>query len=253
MKLAAIYIVWDDWELLYHSIKQLRPYVDEVIVVYSEKSNSGEYSEAVLMDGIHYMESEPFEDAPARTNETRKRNLGLNKAHTLDCTHFIMLDADEFYEPFDKTKFDGNFVCGTRLYFKHPTLFIEDHTRVPFIHKLTPSIRFQKNYHYPFSATEDGPAIDPTRTMNITEGVEWSPVIMHHMSYVRDDINKKLRNSAGERVRQFSHQLLEDYRHAKPGYRSKFFRKTLQESPNLFGLPEMVDLSLSYPSVANDR
>ena len=44
MKLCAIYNVWDDWDLLKYSIDNITPLVDGVIVVYSEKSNFGEFS-----------------------------------------------------------------------------------------------------------------------------------------------------------------------------------------------------------------
>ena len=240
MKLAAIFIVWDDWDILHHAVKAIDKSADEIIIVYSLMSNNGELSEShmhvITENDLHFVYLEPHLTESARWNEARKRNAGLDKARELECTNFLMLDADEFYEPFDKTQFDGNFVCSTRLYFT-PTLYVEDGTRVPFIHKLTPDLKFVKNYEYPYSATENGPAIDPTRTLNITEGVQWTDITMHHMSLVRMDITKKIRNSAGEKMKQFSHLLLEDITNAKPGYRSKFYRQEIKQSENIFSIP----------------
>src|SRR5690606_41924695 len=45
MRLAALYNVWADWEMLEHSIRNIRPLVDGVIIVGSSRSNYGEYYE----------------------------------------------------------------------------------------------------------------------------------------------------------------------------------------------------------------
>jgi len=240
MRLAGIYIVWDDWEILSHSIRCMNPYLDGIIVVASTLSTKGEFSQ------VHYGHIlEPDPELTPRENETAKRNFGLDMARDAGYTHFLMMDADEIYEPFDKEQFDGNYVCNSRLYFKSPTLYLDDPTRVPFIHRITEDLFFKKNYEYPFSVLHEGrPAIDPTRTLNITEGVEMANVTMHHYSYIRRDIRKKIRNSAGEKVKQFPHLLLDDYQNAEPGYKTKFFNLPLKETINIFGLPEMEDLTL---------
>lgn len=256
MKLCAIFIVWDDHEILRYAIESISRQVEGVIVVASQESNTGEFS-AIPEDFYEnpYFDlfiKNPDTSKPARENETAKRNFGLDKAREIGYTHFIMLDADEFYPNFyhELKRFEDNhdllgLVCESVLYFKSPTLCFDDVTRVPFIHRLTSGLRFEKNYEYPFSTDRDyHPAIDPTRTMNITQGVEMSTVKMHHMSYVRRDIKKKIRNSAGIRVKQFSHLLLDDYRHAKAGYRMSFYNKMLREVKNEFCLPEINDLHL---------
>lgn len=244
IKLCAIWICWDDVEILQQSIKNISPYVDDKIVLWSDQSNTGELAQ----DGLSHVDAhcyryEPDTQLDARTNELEKRNMGLSMAIIRGATHFLLMDADEIYQPFDKQQYDGNYVCETRLYFT-PELYVEEKTRVPFIHRLTPNLRFQKNYEYPFSHDEGTPRIDPTRTMNITEGVEMAPVIMHHFSMLRRDIRKKLRNSAGLKVAQFKDVLIEDYKNAKEGYKSKFFNATMKKCDNIFSLPCMVDESL---------
>lgn len=44
IRLAAIFHCWDDWYLLEHSVKNMRPLVDGIIIIGSTLSNYGEYS-----------------------------------------------------------------------------------------------------------------------------------------------------------------------------------------------------------------
>ncbi|MES1222923.1 MAG: hypothetical protein ABUT20_45950, partial [Bacteroidota bacterium] len=147
MKLAAIYCVWDDWDMLELSVKNITPLVDVVIVVCSSVSNYGEISNLPLnpIDGPVYYVWEPNAGISAMQNETNKRNFGLGIAKKKECTHFLMMDADEFYEqePFLKEKervlkFDiKGLVCASQVYFKSPKLTIGlDITLVTFITKL---------------------------------------------------------------------------------------------------------------------
>jgi hypothetical protein len=259
MKLAAIYTVWGDWDLLKHSLKNIGPLVDGFIVVYSIKSNFGEIDQSEIFNIGEYYQFEPDLKNDPRTNETAKRQFGLDKARELGYTHFIMMDSDEFYDPSEflkeKQRFIDNpglsgLVCRVKCYFKSPTLTIGyDTTLVPFIHKITPNLKFEFNRNYPFawSSMNGVPftpkkqiRIDPTRSMNITSGVEWSDITMHHLSWVRSDIRKKIRNSTARQNIENS-TIVEDYLNAKPGYFCQFYGKVLEESPNVFGLPEITD------------
>lgn len=258
MKLAAIFCVWGNPELLPYSLNSIDPLVDGIIVVTSKKSNFGEDAELPL-GGYFTFEPDPKKDA--RTNETDKRNFGLNIARRAGYTHFLMCDEDEFYLPeefqkekkrFENPKLMG-LVCRVKCYFKSPTLTIGyDTTLVPFIHKITPTLRFEFNKNYPFAWTMvDGVPfthskkirIDPTRSMNINDDVEWSDITMHHYSYVRKDVKKKIRNSTARQNLERS-TIVNDYLNAKEGYFCQFYGKTLEMSPNVFGLPEITDASI---------
>lgn len=258
MKIAAIYCVWlDDIELLRHSINNIRPVVDEVIIVYSEKSNYGEGSRWVpFVDANIKVNYEPNLNLPAQTNETTKRNIGIQKARELGFTHFVMMDADEFYDQneFEEAKrtidLKHGLVCRSKVYFREPTLTIGyDTTLVPFIHKLTPNIKCTFNREYPFAWTsEDGKPftnkkqirIDPTRSYNLNTGVFWSDVTMHHMSWVRSDVRRKIRNSTAKHNIERS-SIVQDYLNAKPGYFCQFYNKELTSCPNVFGIPRIID------------
>jgi len=259
MRLLAIYNVWDDWDLLAHSIKNIKPLVDDVLIIGSELSNSGEFSE--IPDWVYKNEwlvefHVPVDSAnQMQFNERQKRNLGLSVARLEGFTHFIMLDSDEMYEPEpflkEKQRFIDNpdlagLVCGLKCYFKSPTMCVPDKTLVPFIHKITPDLRFEWNTKYPFAfdGVKREIRIDPTRQVNINSGVEWSDIICHHYSWVRSDIKKKIRNSTARQNIENS-TISNDYVMAKPGYYCEFYKATIESCENLFNLPEIIDESIN--------
>lgn len=253
MKLCAIYNVWDDWDLLSISIENIFQLVDGVIVVYSRKSNYGELSDPpynlAFPGNVELFQEEPVH-AHALHAETGKRNYGLSLARKQGYTHFIMLDADEFYEPkqfwnarqhVEQTGISG-LVVESYVYFKSPTLTIgKDITLVPHIHKLTPNIKHEFNKHYPFAWEGKQIRIDPTRSLNINSGVEMFDCPMHHYSWVRKDYQKKIRNSTARANLQRS-TILQDLVNAKEGYFCEFYQKRLIRVSNRFGIPEYGDM-----------
>lgn len=269
MKLAAIFCVWHDWDMLTYAVVNIRPVVDGVIIVASEKSNYGEESkipnawgsEASRLHnrvvGIEWCRFEPTEGLPPRENETRKRNKGLSAAVFEGYTHFIMLDADELYDRkqflAEKQRFIDNpdlagLVCASRVYFKSPKLTIGlDRTLVPFIHKLTPTLRHEFNKNYPFAWEGKNIRIDPTRSLNINSGVEWSPIIMEHYSWVRKDIEIKIRNSTARANIERS-TIRKDFAQARENYYCEFYGKTLIRASVDFNIPEFDVSDIQPPS-----
>lgn len=264
MKLCAIYNVWHDWDLLRLSINNIRPCVDRIILVASESSNYGEKDLEFRRNfdlgiaGISHFQFEPDKNLPPMVNETNKRNYGLEIAKK-SYTHFIMMDADEFYNREDfareKQKFIDNpdlagLVCSSRVYFGSPSLTIGlDTTRVPFIHRITPTLRHEFNRRYPFAWEGREIRIDPTRSLNINEGVEWSDIIMEHYSWVRKDIDVKIRNSTARANIERS-TLRQDYLSAKEGYFVNFYGKTLIRASVDFNIPEFHVPDIQKPLAA---
>jgi len=259
MKLAVIYTIWDDWDLLDHSLKNIDPLVDGRIIVFSEMSNFGEHSNtktAVIWgDNTYILNYEPDLNLQPAQNERAKRNFGLQKAKELGFSHFLMCDADEMYEPSEflkekerifKNDIAGT-VCRTKVYFREPTLTIGyDVTLVPFIHKITPDLCFTWNTKYPFAfeGVRRDIRIDPTRQMNINSGVEMSEVVCHHYSWIRSDVMKKIRNSTARQNIEKS-TIVEDYINSKAGYYCEFYKTKIESCENLFNLPRIVDESIS--------
>lgn len=260
MRLCAIYNCWDDWDLLNHSIENIGPLVDGVIIVWSRMSNYGEAGESTEAKittkhkSITTYQCEPDLRLSAQANETMKRNRALRDAYITGYTHFVTMDCDEFYNPVDflreKARFETEpdlvgLVSPVQCFFKSPTLTIGlDVTLVPFIHKLTATIAHTFNKKYPFAWSKDQIRIDPTRSLNIHAGVKMSTATMFHMSWVRSDVRKKIRNSTAKANIERSTTLIDDYKNAAPGYYCRFYERTLHEVPNYFSIPEMVDHSL---------
>lgn len=252
MKLAAIYNAWADGaDLLKKSIDNISPVVDGIFVVYSELSNYGTRREWNVEEHLNekcfkVLYSPGVRPVGAAANhECAKRNAGLDAARNFGFTHFLMLDCDEFYQPdeveiykewIDKNNIAGT-VCGLKTYFKLPTLTIGmDHTLVPFIHRITPTLKFEMDSKtYPFAYDAAGAHIDPTRRLNITSGVEKIDIVMHHYSWVRSDFVLKIENSsARNNLRRSS--ILADLDRAAPGAWNEFYRTHLSECPNYFDI-----------------
>jgi len=250
MRLLAAYNVWaDGMDLLAHSVGNILPLVDKVLIVFSNNSNYGHYlpfSSLEPHEKIQYLNFEPNLHESPHINECAKRNAGLRWAKEEGFTHFLGMDSDEFYEaePFRIEKYRiekqdlAGTVCPIKVYFKKPTLTVGfDHTLVPFIHKITPGLKFElNNKTYPYAYDPEGHAhIDPTRRLNITQGVELSNVIMHHFSWYRSDYKLKIENSAARNNLRKS-SIYEDLKNAAPGVYNQFYRQELKECENIFNL-----------------
>lgn len=246
MKLAAIYNAWGDCQdLLRKSIVNICPVVDLVIVIYSTRSNRGEereFLQEVNDPKVVYVNVEPIRHFSPAQNETMKRNAGLDYARANLCTHFLVMDSDEFYlcadverekERIERENLNG-LVCGLRVYVKEPTLWCEDHTLVPFIQKLTPEVSLGDYRHFPFTYDKDRRChIDPTRRPSHVSRVGWSDVVMHHFSYVRNDMDLKIRNSTAnlERSRDV---IAKEMMEARPGWMSLLYHRELKECEDIF-------------------
>lgn len=245
MKLTAIYNVWDGVELLKHSIKSIEKDIDSFIIVYQDVSNFGEKYNPLneILETIKLFPNKSFEliyyipkGLGGHLNETQKRNIGIEEAKKQNATHFLVLDCDECYLDFSKakqlfvdSKADGS-VCKIYTYFKKPTLRkeFEDNYFVPFIHKLeTDTMTGVRNY--PFY-------VDPTRRINCNN-IILLDVFMHHFSYVRNDIERKIRNSSAKANIEKG-TILKDYYNSeiKAGSFIADFNQKLIEVPNYFNI-----------------
>jgi len=254
MRLAAIICVWADCkELLPYCIENISPVVNKVIVVYSETSNRGNHNDGITelvfsKLPCQWVKLEPEKGLSPHANETRKRNFGLEVAKTQGFTHFLMMDADEFYiqdeVQKEKTLMEeqslNGLVCHTKVYIKNPTLSCDDHTLVPFIHKLYKNTILGCYKHYPFNQDAEGNShIDPTRRPNIFDRIAMSDIHMHHMSYIRADIELKINNSSAN-LKRSEDVIREELINAKPGYVSKLYHKELKETEDIFKLQQIV-------------
>lgn len=253
MRLVSIISTWADTLcLLPFCIQNHLQFCDAVIVVGSVKSNYGaissDYAKFIAhapIDARVIFESiEPIRGLTPLANETAKRNYGIKKAikNGYEFTHFLISDADEFYDPKqmndDKAMFDkglNGLVHRLRVYVGKPTLWCHDHTLVPGIHKLTNDVRVGSFRKYPFAYDEKGNAlIDPSRRPSCV-GIRLSETVCHHYSYVRKNIDLKINNSSAK-LHRYRQVIYDDLRDAKPGYVSKLYNQNLKECENYFNI-----------------
>lgn len=245
VKLAAIYNVWDGVELLKGSIDQLD--VDLIIIVWQDISNFGEYfdpMERIRADGIDkpnvIFEKYTPGIKTGFKNEIEKRQLGLEIAKKNGCTHFLHLDCDEYYDKEEFKKAKEYFLrsghkgsaCKMWTYFKDPTFRLEtpEGYYVPFIHELQSNTRISKIYPY---------YVDPTRRINQTDVIELN-LFMHHFSWVRENIDRKVNNSSAK-SNLLRGTLLNDYHSTNlfsnpSGYYLKDFDKRIKLVENKFNV-----------------
>jgi hypothetical protein len=240
MKTAAIYNVWDGVELLEGSMKTLGSSIDLFIIVHQDISNFGEKYNPLEELDIKRLENEYdivwikyIPKGLGMKDERDKRNLGISIAKQHGCTHFIAMDCDEYYTDFKKGKqlfvesgHDGS-VVKLITYFKSPQLRYDglDNYYVPFIHRL--------HKHTMTGAPRYPYYVDPTRRINASYVLE-IPIVMHHYSWIRKDIFRKVRNSsARENIKKST--LLEDYENAHEGMMVEG-KRLLVSAEDIFGI-----------------
>lgn len=242
IRLGAIINVWDGVELLRGSMTCMKGHVDHYIIVYQPRSNFGEEYNPLAdiqaaiegFENVHLIQYVPVmykREHTGMRNEKAKRNLGIETARRLNCSHFLHIDVDEYYEDFGAAKqayIDSNHhgsVCKMWTYFKKPTWRLEnpENYYVPFIHRLTQNTFVGPQY--PFY-------VDRTRRVNQNDVVLLEGVMMHHFSWVRKDIARKCRNSSAKNLSQH----LGEYEAAQVGKRLAMYDQRLIEVPNIFNI-----------------
>ncbi len=252
MKLAALYTVWNGLELLQPSIEQIYNEVDFIVIAWQKQSNKGELSQEVegfvhsFNDSrIHLVEFTPDLTKNTKQNEIDKHQLLVDFAKLLGASHCFFSATDHLYQSseFNKAKNQcekgGYDVTFTRMftYYKRVTWQldpIEDYF-MPFICKLHPNTRVQRQKNYPVR-------VDPSiqvNTCNKWHLFERSEIMMHHYSMIRQDIKNKFRNAAAsirwkpDQVNRF----ICEYENAKLGDEISYFKnRKLVKAADWFNL-----------------
>ncbi len=223
MKLGISYNLFDGEELLESSIRAIRSEAFYVSVVYQTKSYYGNLAdnnienylksliEKGLIDEIYHYDK-GFSHKDKHHFEIQKRNIGLEISKKAGCSHYLSMDVDEFYDA-KQLKKAKEYILRKNIktsavsiveYLKEPIYkLVNSYTYtpdvpynfyVPFIMKIH-KISFKNQKHnkkwYPC-------VVDPTRALNNREKFylfSVQDIVMHHMSTIRNDLNKKYNNS----------------------------------------------------------
>jgi hypothetical protein len=211
MKIGVSYNIFDGEELLESSIKSIRNNVDYISVVYQTISNFGNECDKNLVSILEYLKNknlidEIFEFKPkinrgGHFNEITKRNIGLSLSEGAGCTHHMAMDSDEFYDEEEfkylkKIMLEGDYdssACQMTTYYKEPTYRLEP--KEEYFVSLLYKIRQNREYviGHPFPVL-----VDPTRRMEPGKCKIFTrdEIEMHHMSYIRKNLFRKLQNSS---------------------------------------------------------
>lgn len=229
MKLGIAYNVFDGAEHLKNSIELVSLCADFICIVAQDVSNFGEPAPAwtkelveeagLMVDHVVYVK--PIK-AGGHNNELWKRNIGRSACLDAGCTHFMTMDADEYYVPeqleaakraVEKGGYDSS-SCQMQTYYGDPEHALDppEDYHVPLIYRMD-NREFEMGVKFPVNA-------DPTRKMQPGKFVafERDKIEMHHFSYLRKDIRLKLRNSsASSNFKDRIEKISEYYDSWEPG------------------------------------
>lgn len=259
MKLSVTYNFFNGEEFLYNSIKNLRPVVDHISIIYQDISNFNNKISQEALSVIEKLRKEKlvddfflytpnFEITP-QENEYLKRKKGYDLAKDNNATHILLCDADEFYEQKEfikaKKKIEDDNIsfsaCHSYFYIHKPTYRSKefDSTNVCFICRLDSYTEFLNNITFPVDN------VDPTRRIINKDNNFYffdDEIVMHHMNFVRPNFNSKLLNSTSNsnpRLREFLKEVKKSLNNWKFGNEFYFPNKgkyQIIEVENTFGL-----------------
>lgn len=265
MKLGISYGAFDGLELIEYTLRNMRSEVDFICLVRQQTGYHGNAADPVDLEIIDYLlriglADEVVDFTPDLTlspqiNETRIRNLGLDRSIANGCTHHTSADVDEFYivEQLKLAKETiGDADCSVAEsidYFKKPTWKIVPERRhlMAFIHPV--STRYAMNYDFP-------QGIDFTRRSDKCDNcLVYKPEVfeIHHMNYVRNTIRKKMANNLNHtRVPGSPHKFANHYDKYQVGellcIPPDNRRRTTIEVPNIFNIKESNGRIISHRS-----
>jgi len=236
MKLLTVYNVFDAEEFLACSVAHIHPASDSILCMVQTTSNTGNIYQEGLNEARKLLKSEqidyiqeykPDNYRNAMFNETEKRNRGLRFAKAHEFTHVLMMDCDEFFVTEElkgaKAHVESHpgidwWVCDIKVYFKDIDLTVGiDKTKMAFIAKVGIAS----------GDTAGKYTIDWTRRYN-SPNYEKINIVMHHYSWVRKDINRKIVNSTARKHIERS-SLLENYNNAYEGSRVAHYGTHLEK------------------------
>jgi hypothetical protein len=219
MKLAALYLVYNGLELLEGSIDQIYSETDVIILGWQSVSHYGERSSEVepFVNKLKkkYKKVVLFEFKPrpnpkkssnfAKQEERRKINQMIKVAQGLSCTHFFISATDHYYNSSQfvnaKEKAKQYDVTASKMYtyFKKPEWRLNpiETYYMPFICKLRVNQTYSADTHGKWNVYVD-PALCILPNDSFYEFKE-DELMMHHYSFVRNDVQNKLRNAAARR------------------------------------------------------
>ncbi|MDR1707134.1 MAG: hypothetical protein LBR46_03945 [Prevotella sp.] len=191
----------------------MRGLAEHISIIYQEHSNHNNRITNKALDILNKIREENLADdiilykpdfsISPQENEHNKRKEGMSIAIKNKATHFLLCDADEFYQPneflyakqYIKDHEISFSACHSYFYIHKPIYRSEsfDTTNVCFICKLDENTVFEYDQYFPAEN------IDPTRRIINKQGnyiFFEKEIVMHHMNFVRENFDSKIQNSS---------------------------------------------------------
>ena len=217
-KFGVSYNVFDGVELLEDSINQIREVVDHISIVFQTTSYYGEKLTQKEIDVVKSLKKRGLVDSliffkldkslSIHQNQINKRNYGKKIAKDNGCTHYMTLDCDEFYVTeefrklvdFHKSNPESITYLPLVAYYKDTKYLIDSSKYMDgdlFVSGFFP-VKYDLIMNFPCTVK-----VDPTRKVGVKKTdliviLEKKFIKMHHLSYVRKDIYKKIFNAASK-------------------------------------------------------
>lgn len=253
-KLGMGIVVFDDVTHLRNMCSEIRDLVDVILICLQNKSYFGspindnvikhidELKDDHLVDDIIWFDGVDYGDSveAPRLTETDKRNFILDRLENHHkCSHSIVTDSDEFYshdeflnamETFNNHDAVASYCQYVNYYRDYQHVLVWPYKAyVPFI--------TESSYRFDFKrGTFDKPS-DPTRRYVLNEGdlylmFPFSIIKMHHLSWIRTNIEHKIDNWSSKRyfqnVKGLRERIIDRYNNYQNG----------QNAIIMFGTPD---------------
>lgn len=157
---------------------------------------------------------EPELDIEDRHQETNKRNMTIDFLQSKGCDYVLITDSDEIYNHDDFER-AIQYIVDNKLeitYCRYINYYhdLEHYIAMPF--KCYVSFFFKSCYRYVFECQDFREPSDPTRRVHKPLDVEnyifdWNDIKMHHMSWIRKNIRKKIENWSAKKF--FANDVIE--------------------------------------------
>ena len=222
-KLGVSINYFDCHELIEPLILQIRAQVDGIYCLYQKKSYWGNPIEQEDLDELFRLkeiglvdkiiEFKPDFSKYSREQECDKRNLSIEIMKQDGFSHILNIDSDEFYDA-EQFRYAKDLInkknylvtyCQYCNYYKDLNHYLKYpfKTYVPFI--------CSTFFNFKYDGPAPGPS-DPTRRVNNPWNIssyvfEPEEIRMHHLSWCRKDIRKKLANWSAKN--HFSDEVLQ--------------------------------------------
>ena len=219
---------FDATELLEGILSEIRDLVDYIVIGYQNISYNGDpisntdFNEIQRLKSIglinEIIEIKLDSSKKPREQEKDKRNLLIQHCENVGCSHALIIDSDEYYkhntfqralETIDENNYEITYCQYINYYhdFQHCEKYpFQQGMYVPFVTKV--------QYRYNYDGQDFKKPSDPTRRYVRPKKIEnkkevylvdyyefpWKDLKMHHLSWIRANIRKKLNNWSSKTV-----------------------------------------------------